>query len=140
MSLPTAADINVYNSLDETSACEHFLNKSLDQAEALFREDSAYYQEDLMWMGPKAFRYYLPAATNYLRSDDAIGDDHFIDSLYEIVMFRLDLEGFSDAIDPVEEMIEYILDNYEKFNVATETYGDLREKYKQLRARVKVLK
>lgn len=38
--LPTCREINVYDSLDERSACEHFLGKTLEEAEALFRENS----------------------------------------------------------------------------------------------------
>ena len=53
--LPTAEEINVFDSLDERCAVKNFLGKDLDQAQALFREISLYYQEDLMWMGPKAF-------------------------------------------------------------------------------------
>ena len=53
--IPTANDINVHGSLDEEVACDHFLGKTLDEAEALFRANSLYYQEDLMWMGPRAF-------------------------------------------------------------------------------------
>lgn len=59
MPLPTRQDINVHDSLDERSACEHFLGKSLLEAETLFRENSLYYQEDLMFMGASAFRFYL---------------------------------------------------------------------------------
>jgi hypothetical protein len=62
---PSREEINVYDSLDERSACRNFLGKTLDQAEALFRESSLYYQEGLMWMGPVAFRYYIQAAINY---------------------------------------------------------------------------
>lgn len=131
--LPTANEINVYGSLDEIVASDHFLGKSLSEAESLFRENSLYYQEDLMWMGPRAFQLYLPAATNYLRSSDASGDDHMIDSLYEIVIFRLNQDEFSLAIDPVNEMIDYIIKNYDKFEVYEEVYGDLKAKYVQLR-------
>ena len=60
-------------SLDEGSACKHFLGKTLTEAEALFREASLYYQEDLMWMGPRAFQFYLPAALNDLKSEAARG-------------------------------------------------------------------
>lgn len=137
MRLPTADEINVYNSLDEISACEHFLNKALPQAEELFRDNSSYYQEDLMWMGPRAFQFYLLAATNYLRSTHAVGDDHMIDCLYEIVMFRLNQEGFSLAIDRINEMIDYIIGDYEKFDVNEQIYPDLKEKYRQLQDQIR---
>src|SRR6185437_15714897 len=58
--LPTAEEINVFDSLDELDAVEHFLGKDLEQAQSLFRENFLRYQEDLMFMGPKAFQFYVP--------------------------------------------------------------------------------
>jgi hypothetical protein len=43
--LPTREEINVFDSLDERAACDHFLNKTLDEAEALFRENAIYFLE-----------------------------------------------------------------------------------------------
>lgn len=137
MRLPTEAEINVHNSLDEKVASEHFLNKTVQQAEALFRENSAHYQEDLMWMGPRAFHFYLQAAINYLQSEHSTGDDHFIDCLHEIVVFRVEQEGFVLALERVNEMIDYVINNYEKFDVHTDTYGDLLRKYGQLQSQLK---
>jgi hypothetical protein len=137
MNLPKKEEINVYNSLDEISACEHFFNKTLEQAEALFRENSAYYQEDLMWMGPRAFQFYLQSAINYLESDDSAGDSHLIDCLYEIVVFRSKDKEFSLAINRIARMIDYVINNYEKFNVNTDVYGDLLGKYRQLQRQLK---
>ena len=74
MDIPTREDINVYGSLDEQAACDHFFGENLKEAEDLFRENSQFYQEDLMWMGPRAFRYYVNAAINYLQSESAGGD------------------------------------------------------------------
>lgn len=140
MRLPTKDEINVHNSLDEISACKHFFNKTLQQAEALFRENSSYYQEDLMWMGIRAFNFYLQAVINYLKSDDSTGDDHLIDCLYEIVMFRLKEKEFLLVIDRLNEMIDYVIGNYEKFKVDQNVYGDLIGKYRQLKSQLAVLK
>lgn len=61
VTLPTAEELNPYDDLDGRVACRHFLGKSLAEAEALFRENEIYYQEDLMWMGAKAFCFYVQA-------------------------------------------------------------------------------
>lgn len=140
MNLPTKEEINVYNSLDEISACEHFLNKTLQQAEAMFRENSSYYQEDLMWMGIRAFNFYLQAVINYLKSDESAGDDYLIDCLYEIVMFRLKEKQFCLVIDRVNEMIDYIIGNYDKFKVDKNIYRDLIGKYRQLKSQLNEMK
>lgn len=137
MRLPSEDEINIHNSLDERAASEHFLNKTLEQAEVLFQENSAYYQEDLMWMGSPAFHFYLQAVINYLKSEHSVGDDHLIDCLYEIVVFRSQQEGFLLAIDRVKEMIAYVIENYEKFDVDENIYGDLLGKYRHLQSQLK---
>jgi hypothetical protein len=64
--LPSAEEINVFDSLDERSAVEHFLGKDLEQAEALFCEDLLCYWEDLMWMGRSHFAStYPPPSITY---------------------------------------------------------------------------
>ena len=77
MKLPTAKEINPCDeNLDGRVACKMFLGRSLDEAEALFRENSCYYQEGLMWMGPVAFRFYVTAAIWYIKSAAAAGDSN----------------------------------------------------------------
>ena len=93
MPLPTREEICPYNDLDGLSACEHFLGKSLEEAEALFRESSIYYQADLMWMGTVAFRYYLPAVFGFVRSDAATDDSDFIAHCASTLESRLEHES-----------------------------------------------
>ena len=140
MSLPTEDEINVYNSLDEVTARDHFLNKTLEQAEELFRENSAYYQEDLMWMGPRAFAFYLQAAIHYVKSDRSMGDAQMINCLYEIVLFRSQQQEFVLALDAVKEMVAYVIEHYAKFDVDGYIYGDLLGKYLQLRRQLEELR
>ncbi|MDA1114820.1 MAG: hypothetical protein O3A95_11060, partial [Planctomycetota bacterium] len=127
MSIPTREEINVYDTLDERSACEHFLGKTLDEAEALFRENSLYYQDDLLWMGPVGFRYYVTAAIRYIRSDAATGDSDIVSCFAGLLESRLESEP--DEIRPVAERLEfvcrYIIDQYHKFEVTPEIYGDI---------------
>lgn len=132
MSLPTKSDINIHNSLDEISACEHFHNKSLEQAEAMFRESGAYYQEDLMWMGYKAFNFYLQAVINYLKSEDSVGDGHLISCMAALIAFRLEYEKKLLDIAKIKNLVEYVLANYEKYNVH-EAYGDVFQEFQQLK-------
>ena len=132
--LPTRDDINVFDSLDERCACEHFLGKNLDEAEALFRSGFSYYGEDLMWMGPRAFRYYVQAAIRYLRSEHAVGDSDAVDSIATTFEFRLDDE--SDELRPVAaklaETCRYVFDNFATFDCDESIYGDLRGQYATL--------
>jgi hypothetical protein len=132
--LPTREDIVVYGMLDELTACEHFLGKSLDDAEQLFRDNSAFYQEDLMWMGPVAFRFYVEAAIRYLRSPAAKGDDAMVSCLAAIIQFRLEYEPREvvPVAPQLHSICDYIDRNWDKFDVNPEIYVGRRERYKAL--------
>lgn len=135
MKVPTREEINVYDSPDERSASEHFLGKNLEEAEALFRENSLYYQEDLMFMGASAFRFYVQAAINYIMSESATGDDSIISCFAMILEHRLEFEG--EELRPVAAQLAaicaYIIDHYGRFDLAPEIYGDLRPRFQSLR-------
>ena len=137
MKLPTKKEINVFDTLDERVACDHFYKKTLAEAEALFRENSLYYQEDLLWMGIKAFKFYLPSVINYLQSEYAAKDSDLINFLHEIIDFRSSEAGFSEALDSVNSLIDYVLANYEKFEVDSAIYGNLHDKYQDLQNQLK---
>ena len=139
MKLPTKDEINVYNSLDEITACEHFLNKTLEEAEFLFRESSLAYGQDLVWMGPKAFDFYLQAVINYLQSEYSAADNDIVNCLTSVIEYRLQEEGFSLVRDKVNTIIDYVIANYDKFEVDTNIYGDLLEKYRQLHNQLKTV-
>ena len=133
MTIPSRQDINVYDSLDERSACEHFLGKSLDEAEALFRESPLYYQGDMMWMGIAAFRYYLPAAVRYIRGEAA--DSDFVACFSGTLEFRLEYE--SQGLAPVAEQLvalcDYVLEHWSRFEDGADAYGDIHTRYQTLR-------
>lgn len=90
--LPTSDEINVFDSLDERSAAEHFLGKDLEQAQCLFAENFLRYQEDLMWMGPKAFAFYVHAAIAYFLSGEADNDIVAFSSFLALIEFRREYE------------------------------------------------
>jgi hypothetical protein len=62
MSLPTETQLNPFPAdLDGKVVVEHLLGKSVHDAALLLEENSAYYQEDYLWMGAAAFCFYAPA-------------------------------------------------------------------------------
>jgi hypothetical protein len=126
MTLPSRQDINVYDSLDERSACEHFLGKSLDEAEALFRENWLYYQEDLMFMGISAFRFYVQAAIRFIQSDAAAGDSDIVSCFAMILEHRLEYESAElvPIADQFASICGYILEQRERFDFTPETLDD----------------
>lgn len=141
MSLPSREDINVHDNLDERSACQHFLGKNLRDAEDLIRQNAFYYQEDLLFMGVTAFRFYVPALINYIQSDAAEGDSDIVNCFAMILEFRLERE--SNDLRPIAttlaEACRYLLDNYDRFEVSEEIYGDLKSRFIELQRNLMVL-
>ena len=132
MRLPTREDFNTYGSLDEATACNHFYNKTLTEAEALFRENSLTYCQDFMWMGAKAFNFYLDALIKYVQSDESAGDNDIVNCLPSVIEYRLSEAGFAESIPRIRVLIEYVIKSYDKFEVDVTIYGDLLSKYKAL--------
>jgi hypothetical protein len=134
--LPSAEEINVFDSLDERTAVEHFLGKDLEQAEALFREDR--YWEDLMWMGPIAFRFYVPAAINYLLSEEAENDAYAASSFCSLIGFRLDHKPAEVVpVGPViREGIIGVLKDFDRYGPDIAIFGDVAGRYRALLSRL----
>ena len=135
MRLPTAKEINpIPEDLDGRCAEQHFLGKSLEEAEALFRENSLRYQEDLMFMGAPAFHFYVHAAINYIQSDAATDDPDIINCIAGILEHRLEFEA--EELPPVAPQIaavcRYILEHYDRFAITPQIYGDLRPRFQTL--------
>lgn len=136
--LPTVEDINVYDSLDERHAVRSFLGKGLREAENLFRENFSHYQEDLMWMGPKAFCFYLPAAVHYLLGDDSHGDHNAVREFCMVVGFRLDYDSAEivSAKPVIRRGILGILDRFEGYEFDPIIDGDVRSRLHALLTRL----
>jgi hypothetical protein len=134
MSLPTRQEINIHDSLDEQAACQHFLGKSLEQAEALFRENFMVYQEDLMFMGAPAFRFYVQAAINYIKSEVANGDSDAINCFAGALEYRMGFQAKElVAVAPqLASACRHILEHYDRFSLDPEIYGDLRPRFRVL--------
>jgi hypothetical protein len=134
MALPTREDFNSHDSRDERSACEHFLGKSLPEAEALFRENSLYYQEDLMFMGVSAFRFYVEAVISYIQSDAATGDSDIINCFAGILEHRLkyDAEELCPVAGRLVTICGYIMKHYDRFDLTPEIYGDIQPRFHAL--------
>jgi len=136
MTLPTAKEINPYGDLDGQCAEKHFLGKTMEEAESLFRKASLTYQEDLMFMGPVAFRFYVRAAINYIESESARGDSDMINCFFGILKSRL--KNNAKEIAPITTTLaaicSYIVTHYDKFDLTESVYGDLRPRFAALRS------
>ncbi len=134
--LPTRKDISVFGSLDEKRAIKHFLGKDLRQAEALFRENFGVYAEDLMWMGPRAFCFYVDAAIAYLASPASTGDSEaacgFCGAVeFQVEHYRMEI---SSSLSRIEDAIQLILGDIDRYECG---YVDLASRYRNLLAKIR---
>jgi hypothetical protein len=133
-SLPTENEINVDDDLDGRTASEHFLGKTIGDAEAMFRDNSLYYQEDLMWMGPVAFRYYVQAAIRYIQSESSEHDCGFVSGLASTLEFRL--KHYADSLAPISDQLAstcaYVAEHWPRFQDEYGIYGDVQSRFSAL--------
>lgn len=148
MDLPTREQIAPSSSPDELSAGEHFFGKSMHQAEEMFRTMSSYYGEDLMWMGPVAYRFYIRAAIAYLKSDASNGDFEMAETVARTLRDRLKREP-TEVMPIAEELAElcgHLAESEEKFDWSGDFFQQqrkflkLRESFEKLATQYAVVK
>lgn len=129
-SLPTADQINVFDSLDERVALERFLGKTLQQAEEMIREDSGRSAENLTFMGPEAFCFYMIAFVSFIKSASAPRDYSPVASLCYLVECRLDgdCNSIPCAISMMRDAVKYVLDNLDTYRLDSAIFGDMRQR------------
>ena len=142
---PTREEINpTPGNLDEEWAVTHLLGKSLADLTALFLtdENAAFqYQEDFMFMGTAAFRYYFPAYLAYFRSGRSVGDSDTLNAIVSVLENRLQDEPETIcAIAPtVLETLRLCEQDFDKFGADPGIYGDLPERIRRLEDAVRAL-
>ena len=140
-SIPSQSDFELpaerVQDLDGWHAWDTFGGRNLDQAYAAFRTNAFGYQEDLMWMAPTPFCYYLPVALRYLQSEHSTNDSDFVNSLASTIDFHF-AQGhdIAAAFPCIRNICDYVLSHYSKFDVTESIYGDLRPQYHGLRNKV----
>lgn len=132
--IPGEHDINVHDSLDERWACKNFLGRSLEEAEALFRENFPYYNEDLMWMGPVAFCFYVQAAVSFLEKEKEDCDPenlHCLAATLSIhqVQHPLELTAFAPLL---RDFCRSVLGRLDQYDTSSAYYFGLKEYYQCL--------
>jgi hypothetical protein len=118
--LPQAKDFDPFDGdLDARWAWKNVGGLSLDQAYELLLSNPIYYQEAFMWMGPKAFAYYLPVIDRYLRefrNFDEMEDCGWIlgrDVANQLE--RLDSESPASIIGELKDLATFVLSNLGNF-------------------------
>jgi hypothetical protein len=136
--IPTAEEINVYDSLDERNAVEHFLGKSISEAELLFRNHANFHAEDLMWMGPKAFNYYILAAIRYIRSSASLDDAFGVGGFLLAAKFQLEhcYQDIAESVPLIRDTVQYVLEHWDKFDFGSEYGQECRDRCSELQAMI----
>src|SRR5262245_41638860 len=136
MSLPTQQDINpIPPDLDGRSAVRNFLGKTREQITREFAEHGMSYQEDLMFMGPRAFNYYFPAAVDYIASPQGCTDADVANCLISVVEHRLqyDAPQILGSTQQIVRFADYVLACYDGFGFDPDICGDLRPRLNQIK-------
>ncbi len=97
--LPTLLDISPSNclDLDEAHAVKMFLGKNHEQALELLRDNFSYYQEDLAFMGSRAFHYYLTSLVTYITDELQSDPTDFYDTCHSLqTLFSIRLMSHED--------------------------------------------
>lgn len=116
MTLPTREEINEHDDLDARLDEKNFHGQDQAAVEKMFEEYPSRYGEDLMSMGPVAFRYYILAAIRYLRNESATGQVAFVTGF--ILALELRLQDEPEELVPIADELAaicgYIIKQYDR--------------------------
>ncbi|MDA7978121.1 MAG: hypothetical protein MPJ50_05050 [Pirellulales bacterium] len=140
--VPSYEDINVFDSLDERAAAKNFLGKDLKQAEEMFQEGLEFFTEDLMFMGPQAFCYYVQAAIAYLTSPASKGDETGVFSFCSTLEFWLseDWEKISPVHNLIQNGVATITELFRQRHFDPNEYEDVPDRYKAMLDRMRSIR
>ncbi|MDR0522040.1 MAG: hypothetical protein LBH00_09350 [Planctomycetaceae bacterium] len=131
MKIPDETDWNHDNpmNLDVRHAKKNFFGKNLTEAEELLASNALYYQEDIFWMPPVPFQYYIHAYINYLLSEKSKDDTDGASCFINIIDYHI--QHYPDNVivcwECIAETLEHIRLNVEKFGWDN-IYGDVNKR------------
>ena len=136
--LPTRDEI-ADDRLDGLYAIKHFNGKSLPEAEEMFAEaarkrNPLTLTEDLLWMEPIGFRFYIQAAIRFALSERAAGESLLIDGLAGTI--SLWHEHHPGELTPcarlLAEFCGTVVQQFDQYDADPEIFVGLREEYQRL--------
>ena len=139
--LPTKKQINPFpGDLDGDYAVKNWLGKSIEEGIKMLASNSLHYGEDFSYMGKVAYNYYFDSIIGYAKSKDSSEDSDFVNSvLASTIEFRWehDKEIILHSKNKVILLLEYIIENYDKYDIDIEIYGDLKQSAISLKNKIK---
>ena len=140
--LPVESDFDPFGGcLDARSAWRHFGRLSLQQAYDLFISNPLRYQEDFMFMGPRAFEYYLPVIDRYLREvpggEDLDGCEAAILGSGIGLQFDSNDSALSKAaVSEIEDLSAFVRAHLARFSPETGEQGRIEEAWRQVDVKI----
>lgn len=120
--MPSEVDFDPYGGcLDAQSAWEDFGGLSIRQVYDLFMTNTICYQENFMFMGSRAFEYYLPVIDRYLREvsyEDEL-DDCEAAILGSAVAVQFEWKGSHlspRTVAEIEELSAFVMENRDRYS------------------------
>ena len=116
-------------------AKEHFIGKTVEEAEELFIRNALHWQEAIMFMPSIPFRYYVHAYMNYLLDNQCSkGDTDGASCFLSLIESKQEWDQADLLVvwPCVKETIEHIRRNSGWFDWNESIYGHLEERTTQL--------
>jgi hypothetical protein len=135
MNIPTEEDWGDYkDGLDAEWAHRDFHGKSAERAIELFAENALYYQEDLGYMAPVPFRFYLSAFMQYLGSERSRDDSDGAATYLELIIRKLrdEPEVLVPVIQEVLSCAQWVASRQGFYDAEIDIYGVFAQKYRQI--------
>jgi len=138
--IPTEADWGQLEAgdLDARYARRMFAGKSFQDAVPMFRANVLERAEDLHYMPPVPFRFYMLAFKEYVLSDAVLEDElaaaSAADSFLSLVESRLREHpgSISPIIDELMPAVTFVAQNQDRYGATLEIYGDFRDRMERI--------
>jgi hypothetical protein len=135
--LPTREDFG--DCLDAKSAWKSFGGKTVAEAYAIFDENPLHYQEDFVWMGERAFRFYYPVIDRYLRSGPPTPDNGLECGNILAHDIREHFDGSEDMRglhEPILSLCNYVLAHLDHYSTKPAEQQEIGANWTKLRQQV----
>jgi hypothetical protein len=144
MPLPGIKDFIPYasnpaDSPDQFCAWKNLGGKTLEEVCEMMLSNPLTYQEDFMWMGAPAFKFYFPAIDRYLRSLPVATEDDSTEARILSACIQMHFDCHEDMRGIHEQVIslcDYVTSHSENMDFDGARREEIRVRWSGLRQRV----
>ncbi len=137
--LPSKQDFDPYGGcLDAQWAWRNFGELTLDQAYDKFIDHPDYYQEDFMFMGPKAFVFYFPVIERFLFEAKAadVDDDccsWILACCIKVHFAEPERQQMNPILDRVSKLAEHVQTHLSQYALTEKGQRRINKAWQELR-------